>query len=65
MAGEWNTPRLTADVGSDVVDGPPRYARRATGPIRYAPVRRGDTVLAYVWVADDQDAAHHRPRRGR
>jgi hypothetical protein len=57
MANEWTSPRLTEDVHFRVVDGPQQYARKATGPIRYAPVRRGGTVLGYLWAADDQDAA--------
>jgi hypothetical protein len=49
-------------LGADVprfrcVRAPATYHRSTDGTVRYAPVSMGGTVVGYLWVATDGDAA--------
>ncbi|WP_180687320.1 hypothetical protein [Streptomyces gossypiisoli] len=57
-------PRVTEPLQWEEVDSPPRYANSTDKPVEYATVvdRKG-TVLGYVWVNDEDDAAGWQYRR--
>ncbi|MEU6918729.1 hypothetical protein [Streptomyces olindensis] len=57
-------PRVTEPLQWEEVDSPPRYARTTDKPVQYAAVvDRNGTVLGYVWVNDEDDAAGWQYRR--
>ncbi|MFH8656695.1 hypothetical protein [Streptomyces afghaniensis] len=57
-------PRLTESLPWEEADSPPRYDRTTDKPVRYADVvDRAGTVLGYVWVNDEDDAAGWQYRR--
>lgn len=57
-------PRITEPLQWEETDGPPHYAGTTDNPVRYAAVvDRAGTVLGYVWVNDEDDAAGWQYRR--
>jgi hypothetical protein len=57
-------PRRTEALQREEADSPPRYASTTGKPVRYAAVvDRAGTVLGYVWVNDEDDAAGWQYRR--
>ncbi|MGW1737112.1 hypothetical protein [Streptomyces sp. NPDC001937] len=56
-------PRFDEDLHFERSDGPPDYAYRTDGPVRYFAVADDTgTVLGYVWGNDQDDAAAWEPR---
>lgn len=57
-------PRVTESLQWEEVDSPPRYANTTDKPVRYAAVAdRSGTVLGYLWLNDEDDAAGWQYRR--
>src|SRR5260221_9489434 len=61
-------PRIHEDDGAGIIvsGGPPRYAFRTSGPVRYVAVAdNGNDLLGYLWFNDEDEAASWVPLRKR
>lgn len=57
-------PRVTEPLQWEEVASPPRYAKTTDKPVQYVAVAdRSGTVLGYVWLNDEDDAAGWQFRR--
>jgi hypothetical protein len=65
MSGERPvTPRTTEPLWFNEVDSPPHYGRQTDKPVHFVTVADSQgTVLGYVWVNDEDDAAGWEVRR--
>lgn len=59
------TPPHTLDYGGQIIStGPPQYVSRTSKPVQYVTVAdSGGTVIGYVWVNDEDEAAGWISRR--